>query len=160
MVWCFWFVCITNLCSHMLAGTLCINVHYLCFLLSPSGSDPERSSNDEPGPLPRNPTPSHQPHCQQDSHCQVSPVPTGHFERISCLRWLITWLTGLSANQNHAHTAELGSHLISAFDSVKSGSFFLEQNSQVIHRHQHTSLFRLRPCSCMHDVRWIIDHIH
>ncbi len=73
---------------HMNAGlfTLCIfapicfqvalhDVHYLCSLLSPSGSDPERSSNDEPGPLPRNPTPSHQPHCQQDSRCQVSPVP-------------------------------------------------------------------------------------
>lgn len=53
-----------------------------------------------------------------------------------------------------------GSYLICPFDSVKSDYFLLEKSSQVIHRHQHTILFERRRRSSMHDVTWIIDHIH
>lgn len=87
----------------MLSGPWrCFNGHYLCFLSSSSGSDPERRSYDEPGPLPGNPTPSHQPYSEQDSRCKVSRVSPGYFQPITLL---LTWLTGLSANGNHTYTA-------------------------------------------------------
>lgn len=85
MVWCFWTESICLLlymaelsalciCAPICLQVLCALMYIICFLPSPSGSDPKWSSNDEPGPLPRNPTPSHQPYRQQDSHCQVSHV--------------------------------------------------------------------------------------
>lgn len=102
----------------MLSGSICINVHYLCSLPSPSGSDPEWSSNDEPGPLSRNPTPSHQPHCQQDSRCQVGPVP-----QVT----LSPFPDSLHDWQVYQHIRIMltlqcfGPYLISPFDSLKSG---------------------------------------
>lgn len=163
MVWRFWIesICLLLYMAELFALCICapiclqvlcvLNVHYLCFLPSPSGSDPEWSSNDEPGPLSRNPTPSHQPYCQQDSHCQVSPVPPVSADSLH--DWQVYQPIRIMLTLQY-----FGSYLISPFDSVKSDYFLLEQNSQVIHWHQHTILFRLRPRSCMHDVTWIIDH--
>lgn len=151
-------VYIVFFCSHMLSGIVCINVHYLCSLLSPSGSDPEWSSNDEPGPLPRNPTPSHQPHCQQDSRCQVSPVPQVTFSPFpdSLHDWQVYQPIRIMLTLQC-----FGSYLISPFDSLKSGCsvphISLNQSSQVI---ADKVLSGLMPHSCMHDVTWIIDHKH
>ncbi len=118
MVWSFWmdFVCL--LLYMMNAGLLtlcifalmcfqvafCINVHYLCSLLSPlrewSRTELEwwaRASSQESDPFPSTPLSAGQ--LLSGQFC-----PWGHVQPIS---WLITWLTGLSANQNHAYTAVL-----------------------------------------------------
>lgn len=157
MVCCFWIESICLLlymaelfalciCAPICLQVLCALMYIICFLPSPSGSDPEWSSNDEPGPLPRNPTPSHQPYHQQDSHCQVSPVSADSLHDWQVYQPIRIMLT----------LQYFGSYLISRFDS-KVWLLFIRAEQP---GHSQTILFRLRPRSCMHDVTWIIDYIH
>ncbi len=117
MVWSFWmdFVCLLLYIMNAGLFTLCIFAP-ICFqvalhwctlsVFSPqslrewSRTELEwwaRASSQESDPFPSTPLSAGQPLSGQS-------CPSGHFQPISRL---ITWLTGLSANQNHAYTAVL-----------------------------------------------------
>uniref|UniRef100_A0A8C7RDD7 Forkhead box protein N3 n=1 Tax=Oncorhynchus mykiss TaxID=8022 RepID=A0A8C7RDD7_ONCMY len=96
---------------------------------SPSGSDPERSQDDESGTLPRNTTTAHQPLREQDSRSQVG-IPAIERDTHICTHTH----TGL-CTQSHSHThRHLGGVKAACSDRTHTCSY------AIIHSHTRNVL--------------------